>query len=269
MEGDPERDERHLRRLTDPEPDDEQLDQPHPRDGPQYLYGRVDQVLPEPRGPETSASTVPTTPPSTSPTATRWRDTPMAAGKGPVRDQMTPRPGDGPRRGEHVRVQNPRSAEHLPQREQQQGPHGPPHPPGHGPQPRPPHGRRDDRLQAGWRTAAGGEDLLRGGGQPGRSGRCVTDGHGGSTGVVSRGIRGRRQDAAPRPRTNARAPRPGSRTAGRASRRSGRRGQGRGQNPCRTAQSEAARAVEGGAAGAVRAPGPDGRGVSRGAKGAG
>ncbi|CAD5923623.1 protein of unknown function [Streptomyces sp. KY75] len=45
---------------------------------------------PSRESPETSASTVPITPPSTSPTATRWSDTPMAAGRVPSATRSPP-----------------------------------------------------------------------------------------------------------------------------------------------------------------------------------
>lgn len=51
MEGHAERDQRHLRGLTDPQPNDEQRDQPHPGHGPQHLYGRVHEILAEPGQP--------------------------------------------------------------------------------------------------------------------------------------------------------------------------------------------------------------------------
>lgn len=41
-------DDGDLRRLTDPEPDDEQRNQPDERHGPQHLHARVDEILANP-----------------------------------------------------------------------------------------------------------------------------------------------------------------------------------------------------------------------------
>lgn len=179
MEGHPERDERHLRRLADPEPDDEQRDRPAQGTVRNICTVASTRSSPSRESPEASASAVPTTPPSSSPTTTRWSETPIAAGNVPSATRSAAGAGDGPGRGEHIRMQHPCGAEHLPQHDQQQRPHRPSHPPRSGPQPRPAHGRRNDRLQLGRGTRRRG-GLLRSEGRCGWGWR-MADGHGGST----------------------------------------------------------------------------------------
>lgn len=90
MEGHPERDERHLRRLADPEPDDEQRDRPAQGTVRNICTVASTRSSPSRESPEASASAVPTTPPSSSPTTTRWSETPIAAGNVPSATRSAP-----------------------------------------------------------------------------------------------------------------------------------------------------------------------------------